>query len=129
MWDTEYNNNIWSGNIADGGPSYTYVQAYWTESCIPAGTNDHFSTWVGIGGNNNNNLVQTGVDGNNWNIFNQTYVAWVENLGANYNLNVFTAVRGKIEPLSLKSIRQSSAWEALVPDSHNGETIQERQKW
>jgi hypothetical protein len=47
-------------------------------------------SWVGLGGYNNNNLVQTGSEGDNWNIFNHSYVAWVENLGANYTNNVFS---------------------------------------
>jgi hypothetical protein len=41
---------------------------------------------------------------------------------------VYTAVRQKIEPLSLKSFRQSPAREGLVADSHSDGTIPKRQK-
>ncbi len=85
----EYNSRTWSGNFADGGNNYTYVQAFWTESCIAWGTNDHYSTWAGIGGIGNNNLVQAGADGDNWNAVSHDYVAWVENLGSGYNVSVF----------------------------------------
>jgi hypothetical protein len=84
----EYNNRIWSGNTANGG-GYTFVQASWTQNCIAFGTNDHYVTWVGIGGINNNNLVQTGSEGDNWNIVSHSYVAWVENTQNGYNVNVF----------------------------------------
>lgn len=85
----ESNNRVWSGNYADGGLNYTYVQVFWNESCIAFGTNDWYSTWAGIGGLRNANLVQAGVDGYNANLFKHGYVAWVQNFGTNYDVNVF----------------------------------------
>jgi hypothetical protein len=52
---------------------------YWNESCIAWGTNDHYLTWAGIGGNQN--LVQAGAEGDNWGIY-QSYEAWVENVAS-----------------------------------------------
>lgn len=65
---TENNSRTWSGNIADAG-GYTYVQVEWQESCIAFGTHDSFATWAGIGGYNNNNLVQAGALGENTSIY------------------------------------------------------------
>ncbi|HLY31666.1 MAG TPA: hypothetical protein VKQ36_11595, partial [Ktedonobacterales bacterium] len=52
------------------------------------GTNDTYSTWAGLGGVSGN-LMQAGVDGVNASIAIHYYVAWIENLGANYNVDVF----------------------------------------
>lgn len=73
----EYNSRNWSGNYADGGKNYTYAQASWTESCATWGTNDHYSTWVGIGGINGN-LVQAGAEDDNTLTIHR-YVAWIQN--------------------------------------------------
>jgi hypothetical protein len=86
----EYNSRNYSGNFADGGLNYTYAQAFFTESCITFGTNDHYATWAGIGGYNNENLVQAGAEGDNWSLTSHDYVAWVENVDAGYDVNVFT---------------------------------------
>jgi hypothetical protein len=80
---SESNNRIWSGNYADGGNNYTYVQMFWTESCTAFGTNDWYSTWAGIGGIGNTNLVQAGVYGYNTNAVNHGYEAWIQNTAVN----------------------------------------------
>jgi hypothetical protein len=87
---SESNSRWWSGNYADGGYSYTYVQLFWNESCIAYGTNDHYSTWAGIGGINSNNLVQAGADGNNWDAFTHNYDAWIENTASGYEATLFS---------------------------------------
>jgi hypothetical protein len=80
---------IWDGNIADGAPfqSYTEIDMDYTVPCIANNTNDngYMSAWVGLGGWNNNNLVQTGTAAQAVYIANygwsHVYKAWVENYG------------------------------------------------
>jgi Peptidase A4 family len=88
--DFEQDNPQWDGNVAYQRDSsnglYPGVYGIWEVSCLPKGTNDDYSTWVGLGGVNNSNLVQAGVHG-----FNRGsgphYNAWVENLADPNNSN------------------------------------------
>lgn len=88
----ESNNRIWSGNYADGGQDYTYAQMFWNVSCMAWGSNDYYFTWVGIGGVNNNNLVQTGVLGADSSAITHTYTAVIENVAASnpYAVSIFS---------------------------------------
>ena len=87
---SESNQRQWSGNYADGGGNYTYVQMFWYESCILQKTQtDYYATWAGIGGVGNNNLVQTGADGLTEGGTYQSYYTWVENTADGYNAVMF----------------------------------------
>jgi Peptidase A4 family len=85
----------WVGNVADS-QNYNASYAQWNVGCIAYGTNDHYSMWVGLGGDPGN-LVQTGIEGDN-DGSGPTYYAWVENIGANpgYALGVFSVSCGDL---------------------------------
>lgn len=85
----------WAGNIADepnifNPETYSEIDMDFYVPCVTAGQDDaHASFWVGLGGWNNNNLVQTGVDAHRFYVANygwaSNYHAWVENYGDTQN--------------------------------------------
>jgi hypothetical protein len=90
------NSNIWTGNIAvnastDGsckqGNQYTEADAVFYVPCVKPGSPTGVeSSWVGLGGWGNKNLVQAGSHSEIWyDIFGGThynYYAWTQNLAA-----------------------------------------------
>jgi hypothetical protein len=105
----DYNQN-WAG-YTQYSNNWIQADSYWTEPTAVCQTNLNAtaSTWVGIGGDGNTRLVQTGSEENMLNlvgICHTSYYAWVENLGnvpgtpgynSNYNnlaYNVFSINHG-----------------------------------
>jgi hypothetical protein len=80
---SESNDRIFSGNYGIN-ENYTLVYSQWVESCISWGTNDHVVTWVGIGGIDNHNLVQTGSEEDNWSATDHQSYVWAENTASSY---------------------------------------------
>jgi hypothetical protein len=134
----EISDRNWSGNEADGGQNYTYAQAYWTESCAAWGTNDHWSTWAGIGGvNNSQNLLQSGAEDDNTLTY-HGYSAWVQNtavdqlekvvFGINCGDNMLSEVgAGNCMLIVDQTSGASSGWRCYGanPDSSTAECIVE----
>ena len=60
----------WAGNIADepnifNPDTYSEIDTEFHVPCVTQGTSEAYAVfWVGLGGWNNNNLVQTGVEAN-----------------------------------------------------------------
>lgn len=76
----------WSGNYANGssGP-YTEADAVFFVPTVASNSpTGYTAAWVGLGGINNNNLTQAGVDFTKDINRNIIYDAWVENLAATY---------------------------------------------
>ncbi|GCE14787.1 G1 family glutamic endopeptidase [Tengunoibacter tsumagoiensis] len=74
----------WAGGLAVGSQGYSFATASWRVPCLTqTGLPGSSSTWVGLGGLNNTNLVQTGTE-QDYSILTGkptvTYKAWVENL-------------------------------------------------
>lgn len=63
MTPTYYDSSNWSGYVVTGGP-YTAVSGTFTVPALSSGatSGDNTSTWVGIDGWGNNNLIQAGID-------------------------------------------------------------------
>jgi hypothetical protein len=127
----QYHSRIWSGNYADGGNNYTYVHLQWRESCTAFGTNDVYSTWAGLGGVGNNNLVQAGADGVNSGAFSHYYEAWVENTadeahsGYVFGINcgdrmVEETAAGNCSIVLDLTSGASSGWRCFGPNANSG---------
>jgi hypothetical protein len=71
----------WSGYAVTGGP-YTSITGSWTVSAIsPSKGSQYSSSWIGIDGFNNSNLIQTGTEAD-WYSGSAHYAAWWEILPA-----------------------------------------------
>jgi len=72
----------WSGYIDSGpGAHFTKVTASWTVPVVKAGPAGYSSSWVGIDGVTNQNLIQAGTE-QDWGPFGEVYYAWYELLPA-----------------------------------------------
>jgi hypothetical protein len=78
----------WAGLVENDATPYSAISANWTVPTVqttPAGTS---STWIGIDGYKNQNLIQTGTEQDTWEGF-PDYYAWYELLpGAEINIGV-----------------------------------------
>jgi hypothetical protein len=71
----------WSGEI-DTGTTYTAVQGYWTVPTVaPSSTAKYAAAWIGIGGDRNTKLIQTGTTSDTSG-GTTSYSAWYELLPA-----------------------------------------------
>lgn len=81
----------WSGYEPNGDGGYPFAEFTWTVPCIASGSpSGDSSVWVGLGGDGNKNLVQTGSEqavSYFLGIPFYTYQVWVENLADPNNPN------------------------------------------
>jgi len=68
----------WSGYAKTGGPgAFLMVTGEWTVPTVSSDGGDHSSTWIGIDGFANDNLIQTGTE-QDVGFFGPNYYAWWE---------------------------------------------------
>jgi hypothetical protein len=111
----------WSGYVQTGG-SYTSVSATWTVPTARSTGNNQTdsSTWVGIDGWGNSNLIQTGTE-QGWNGASAYYRAWYEILPANETISFNVSPGDNI----YATVRQLSGtqWQMYLTDLNSGATI------
>ncbi len=71
----------WSGLVENGASSYTDISASWVVPTVQATPRGASSTWIGIDGYTNHDLIQTGTEQDTFEGFSD-YFAWVEILPA-----------------------------------------------
>ncbi|HEX4176003.1 MAG TPA: G1 family glutamic endopeptidase, partial [Acidimicrobiales bacterium] len=79
---TDQSSTNWAGLAESGGGTYTAVSASWIVPTVPSsGSLKVSSTWIGIDGFNNQNLIQTGTEQDSFG-GHTDYYAWWEILPA-----------------------------------------------
>jgi hypothetical protein len=118
----------WSG-YAETGSGYTSASATWTVPSVSASSSDTYSSaWVGIDGDGNSNLIQTGTE-SDWSGGQATYYAWWE---------ILPAAETPIESLSVSpgdsitaSVAQAggSTWNISLTDNTTGQSFSTQQQY
>lgn len=114
---------FWTGNVAVNsatdssctqGNQYTEADTMYFVPCVASGSPSGFeSSWVGLGGVNGANLVQTGTESDSGG----TYYAWTENVGAaNHQDWLFSVNCG--DRIQVKAFHSN---ETTIQDFNNGD--------
>lgn len=112
----------WSGYAKTGGP-YTQVSATWTVPAVaPTGQATFSSSWVGIDGFTNNNLIQTGTEQDYYSGA-AHYMAWWEILPA-AEVQVLTVNPGDRMTASIvETTVQPPEWVITISDTTTRQTF------
>jgi hypothetical protein len=114
--NTEDSSN-WSG-YADTGPTFTAISAQWTvPTVLPSQSAQYSSTWIGIDGDGNSSLIQTGT-AQETSGGATSYYDWYEILPA-YAIEIGTVTPGDRMLASVQEVT-SGTWTIAITDLTSG---------
>jgi hypothetical protein len=112
----------WSGMVETGSSgAYTSVGGSWTVPTVTKTSGNSYSaTWIGIDGDGNDDLIQTGT-GSQWTGGKASYNAWWEILPA-----AETPISMSVSPgnsMTASIVKGSSSWTITIADNTTGKSF------
>ena len=122
----------WSGYAITGGP-YTAITGSWTVTKVSASSRQTFSsTWIGIDGFNDSNLIQTGTEADYYN-GSAHYNAWWEILpAAETPISTITVQPGDAMTANIHQLTSGSnagQWSITITDVTRNQTFSTTQSY
>jgi hypothetical protein len=110
----------WSGDVVASG-TYSAVTGCWTVTAVPTDAGNAFSsTWIGIDGATNSDLIQTGTEQDYYD-GSLYYLPWWEILPAEQTtITAFTIAPGNLICASVTQVGTSGNWTIAIQDTTTG---------
>jgi hypothetical protein len=129
--DDQWASRNWSGYAIDTG-TYTSVTGSWTVPSVIAPTTHtrkayYSSTWVGIDGFNDDDLIQAGTE-QDWIGGSAFYQSWWEIL-PNYEMPISSISVNPGDVMTVSITQGTPLWNITVTDTTNGQSFSTEQKY
>jgi hypothetical protein len=113
----------WSG-YADTGPTFSAISAQWTvPSVLPSQSSQYSSTWIGIDGDGNSSLIQTGTASQTEN-GTISYFDWYEILPA-YAVEIASVTPGDQINATISQV-VAGTWSITITDTTSGSVFSQQ---